>query len=115
MESIRFQLRTKGASICQNWLANPYRRNENFTINQNYPARSVKSCEIVCRKEMDFQQKPLEKSRFIAKMSGSAMMRPASSEKWKAPLVYLQKKLGVSKSMYFWPNKNNNIIIIVWI
>ena len=30
-----------------------YRRNENFTFNQNYPARSVKSY-IACRKEMFF-------------------------------------------------------------
>ena len=41
----------------------PSRRNENFTINQNYPARSVKS-SIVCKKKMVFQQKTLWKSRF---------------------------------------------------
>ena len=38
---------------------------------------------------MVFQQKPLEKADFMVKMTGSAMMRPASSEKWKGPLVYL--------------------------
>ena len=61
--------------------------NENFTFNQNYPARSVKSL-IVCTKEMVFQQKLLEKSTFfIVKMTGPAMVRPASSDFWKAPLV----------------------------
>ena len=39
-------------------------RNENFTFHQNYPARSVKS-QIVCTKEMVFQQKPLKKADFI--------------------------------------------------
>ena len=63
------------------------RRNENFTFNQNYPARSVKSL-IVCTKEMVFQQKLLEKSTFfIVKMTGPAMVQPASSDFWKAPLV----------------------------
>ena len=38
---------------------------------------------------MVFQQKPLEKAAFIVKMTGSVMVRPASSEKWKTPLVYL--------------------------
>ena len=35
-----------------------------------------------------FQQKLLEKSTvFIVKMTGPAMVRPASSDFWKAPLV----------------------------
>ena len=38
-------------------------RNENFTFNQNYPERSVKS-SIVCTKEMVFQQKPYGKTQF---------------------------------------------------
>ena len=38
----------------------PSRRNENFTFNRNYPARSVKSW-MVCTKKMVFQQKLLEK------------------------------------------------------
>ena len=33
-----------------------------------------------------FQQKPLEKVCFIYKMTGLAMVRPASSDLWKAPL-----------------------------
>ena len=33
-----------------------------------------------------FQQKPLEKVCFIYKMTGLAMVRPASSDSWKAPL-----------------------------
>ena len=37
-------------------------------------------------KEMGFQQKPLEKADFIVKLSGLAMARPTSSDKWKAPL-----------------------------
>ena len=34
---------------------------------------------------MVFQQNLLEKSYFIAKMSGLAMVRPISSYFWKAP------------------------------
>ena len=62
------------------------RRNDNFRFNQNSPARSVKSW-IVCTKEMIFQQKLLKKAYFIFKLTGRAMVRPASSDKWKAPLV----------------------------
>ena len=36
---------------------------------------------------MVFQQNLLEKAYFIAKKSGPAMVRPASSDFWKAPLV----------------------------
>ena len=36
---------------------------------------------------MVFQQNLLEKAYFIAKVSGPAMIRPASSDFWKAPLV----------------------------
>ena len=43
--------------------------NENFTITQNYPARSVKSL-IACMKEMVLQRKPLEKTDFIVKITG---------------------------------------------
>ena len=35
---------------------------------------------------MVFQQNLLEKAYFIAKMSVPAMVRPASSDFWKAPL-----------------------------
>ena len=35
---------------------------------------------------MVFQQNLLEKTYFIAKMSGLTMVRPASSDFWKAPL-----------------------------
>ena len=55
-----------------------------MTGNQNYPARSVKS-SIVCRKEKVFQQKPLEKTNFIVKMTCPAMVLPTSSDKWKVP------------------------------
>ena len=36
---------------------------------------------------MIFQQKNLEKVYFIFKLTCRAMVRPASSDKWKAPLV----------------------------
>ena len=61
-------------------------RNENFTLNQSYPARSVKS-QIVITKEIVFHQKLMEKAYFIFKMTGTAMVQPASSDFWKAPLV----------------------------
>ena len=35
---------------------------------------------------MVLQQKPLEKADFIVKITGPVMVRPASSDKWKAPL-----------------------------
>ena len=63
-------------------------RNENFTFNQSYPARSVKS-QIVCTKEIVFHQKLMEKAYFIFKMTGAAMVQPASSDFWKAPLHML--------------------------
>ena len=63
-----------------------FRRNENFTFNQNYPARSVKSY-IACRKEIFFlQQKLLGKAYFMVKMTGPVMFQPASCDFWKAPL-----------------------------
>ena len=62
------------------------RRNDNFPFNQNSPARSVKSWRV-CTKEMVFQQKLLKKAYFIFKLTGRAMVRPSSSDKWKAPLV----------------------------
>ena len=58
-------------------------RNENFTFNESYPARSVK-CWILCTNEIVFHQKRLEKAYFILKMSGAALVRPASSDIWKA-------------------------------
>ena len=38
---------------------------------------------------MVFQQNLLENAYFITKMLGLAMIRPASSELWKAPLGYV--------------------------
>ena len=71
-------VRTQGQDI-------PF-RDENFTFNQSYPVRSVKS-QIVCTKEIVFHQKLMEKAYFIFKMTGAAMVQPASSDFWKAPLV----------------------------
>ena len=58
-------------------------QNKNFTFNQNYPVRSVRS-QLAYTKEMVFQQNSWN---FIVKMTGPAMVRPASSDFWKAPLV----------------------------
>ena len=40
-------------------------------------------------KEIVFHQKLLEKAYFIFKITDAAMVRPASSDFWKAPLVKL--------------------------
>ena len=44
---------------------------------------------------MGFQQKPVDKADFIVKITGLAMVRPASSDKWKALLEL------VSAFLYF--------------
>ena len=62
------------------------RRNDNFLFNQNSPGRLVKSW-IVFTKGDGFSAKTLGKSHFIFKLTGRAVVRPASSDKWKAPLV----------------------------
>ena len=36
---------------------------------------------------MVLRQKPLEKADFMIIITGPVMVRPASSDKWKAPLV----------------------------
>ena len=78
------------------------RRNDNFPFNQNSPARSVKSW-IVCTKEMIFQQKLLKKAYFIFKLTGRAMVRPASSDKWKAPLLNpFTANNSLRTQTYFW-------------
>ena len=38
---------------------------------------------------MVLQQKPLEKADFMVIITGPVMVRPASSDKWKAPLDFL--------------------------
>ena len=67
-------------------------RNENFTFNQHYPARSVKSW-IEYTKEMVFQQKLFEKAFFIVKMTGPAIVRPCSSDLWKASALRSKTQL----------------------
>ena len=62
----------------------PCRRND-------FPARSVKS-QMVCKKEMVFQW-TLWKNRFHLLTDWSAMVRPASSDKWKAPLASLWNRV----------------------
>ena len=46
---------------------------------------------------MVFQQYLLEKAHFIAKMSGPTMVRPASSDFWKAPGVYKWPRRHVAR------------------
>ena len=65
------------------------RRKENCTFNQNYPSRSIKSY-ITCRKDVVFHQKLLGKAYFMVEMTGPAMIQPASSDFWKAPIEYGQ-------------------------
>ena len=64
--------------------------NENFTFNQNYQARSVKSLlKSIHEGDGVFQQKLLQKSIFHCQNNWSAaMFRPVSSNFWKAPLVF---------------------------
>ena len=50
---------------------------------------------------MVFQQKLLEKACFIVKMTASAMVWPASSDFWKAPLVRENKGLFTGKNNGF--------------
>ena len=51
---------------------------------QNPIAISVKSWKV-CTRDMVFQQKLLENADFIFKVTGRAMVRRASSDKWKEP------------------------------
>ena len=79
-------LTLRAPSICQKWPTRPFSGNDNFPFNQNSQTRSVKSW-MVCTKGDGFWAKTLGKSHFIFKLTGRAMVRPASSDKWKAPLV----------------------------
>ena len=45
-------------------------------------------------KEIVFHQKLLEKAYFIFKITDAAMVRPASSDFWKAPLVSVIHRLS---------------------
>ena len=73
--------------VSTDWPAHSH-RNENINFNQNYPFNQISQIQNkLCTKEMVFQQSLLEKAFFIAKMSGPAMVRPASSDFWKAPLI----------------------------
>ena len=65
------------------------RRNENFPfIKTLQPDQSN-----LCTKKMLFQQKLLGKAYVIFKLTGRAMVRPASSDKWKVPLDWLEGPL----------------------
>ena len=46
-------------------------------------------------KEMVFQQKLLGKAYFIVKVTAAAMVWPASSDVWNAPITYYPTVLGV--------------------
>ena len=47
-----------------------------------------------------FQQKTLRKADFPAKMTGAAMVQPASSDKWQEPLLYIIKRCGLICSTF---------------
>ena len=47
-----------------------------------------------------FQQKTLRKADFPAKMTGAAMVQPASSDKWREPLLYIIKRCGLICSTF---------------
>ena len=65
----------------------PSRRNENFTFNQNYPAKSVKYW-IVCTKKMVFPQKLLKRPfHFQTDWSGNGPAGQLWQMDW-APLTY---------------------------
>ena len=49
---------------------------------------------------MVVQQNILEKAYFIIKLTGRAMVRPASADKWKAPLVL--KTASNKKTIFCW-------------
>ena len=46
-------------------------------------------------KEMIFQQKLLGKAYFIVKVTAPAIVWPASSDVWNAPITYYPTVLGV--------------------
>ena len=54
-----------------------------FLIKTNHP--DLSNSNIMHVKGMVFQQNPLEKAYFVAKMSGLTMVQPASSDFWKVP------------------------------
>ena len=77
----RYQL---AFSICQTDRPDHSRRNDNFPFDQNSPGRLVKS-QIVCLKEMVFQQKPSDKAYYLFKLIGRAMVRQAVLTNEKHP------------------------------
>ena len=74
--------------------------NDNFPFNQNSPARSVKSW-MASTEETVFQQKLLEKAYFVIKLTGRAMVRPDSFDKWTALLYFNFKTLFQTLSWLF--------------
>ena len=73
--------------------------NENFTFNQNYPARSVSHILNSLHYRDSFQQTLFEKANFIFKLTGPIMVQPAITDFWKSPLVarvlYCRKFIGL--------------------
>ena len=73
--------------------------NENFTFNQNYPARSLSHILNSLHWRDSFQQTLFEKANFIFKLTGSIMVRPPTTDVWKSPLVarmlYCRKFTGL--------------------
>ena len=73
--------------------------NENFTFNQNYPARSVSHILNSLHYRDSFQQTLFEKANFIFKLTGPIMVQPPITDFWKSPLVarvlYCRKFIGL--------------------
>ena len=81
----------RALSICQNSVtrsAIPVVTRISLLIKTIQPDPAIKSW-IACTKEIVFQQKLLEKADFIVKMTGPVIVRPANSDFWKAPLVFV--------------------------
>ena len=94
----------------------PSRRNENFTFNQNYPARSVKYW-IVCTKKMVFPQKLLKRPfHFQTDWSGNGpagqfwqMDWAPLASFWKWVRVFGTRKLLVISFLYHENHSNWHI------
>ena len=72
-------------------------RKENFTLNQNYPARSVRSWTLSTKK-MDFQQKPFGK-RLLHSGQNDWSSQGLASQFW-----LLESALSMVSVIYHWVN-----------
>ena len=67
---------------------------------------------------MVLQQKPLEKADFMVIITGPVMVRPASSDKWKAPLDSPKRRGNLikitSSALWRWFNRFDRFSSIFW-